>query len=767
MNRKQEILKDNFIYFKNADITDFDSLSYEHNKFFFDTENAPIFSKDIIEKYNLTQVEYDTLEDFQDVSKNSLLNSLIRDKKITTEIYVWQFGCNLNDKVYWGNTIDEFIEFITKIDEYRINQDLEVVPFQIYVHNLAWDIEFFKYWFKENEFKQIVSVQSRAGKRKNSKLQNHFDITETEGTVHNARIQLEKKAYKKGKKKVEYLTTLAFFDSMKITPMSLKSISEDLIKVDDIYIKNSEVYEYNTVRDPKTYIPNQIESWYIYCDIYLLKEWYNQFIIPNYINNGIDPFTISQIAFDSILHASYNDDEIKQKYYNPQYDKDMPTDRQIYERHFALPYIEKNELFKEYFRLSYKGGHTTASSKYRELAKGNNEIISGVSMDITSSYPHQMTNKPMPFGFPRYAKGKYKTYTDRCNKTYDFHFITIAFDGFVSKNPNNQFGLNMKLYGLNNNQMDSLGLNSVNESATTNYIEGDGFVGYNRIEVKDHNRKLLLQNFNHSFIVTLTHHEFEEWERNFDFIYFDRKGINNGVRFIDYVSCQSEIGHFAKGLDYFFKQKEEGDLEGNKAKTLNSKLIINSFYGKHCSRREREQRFYDFTKDIISFQPVTEENENCWEDNSLYAIQYGSAVTAWGRIQLRETCRKVGQDKFIYADTDSLKFNIDFETFKKICKDQNIDISYCKAEKQLGFWDFEFSFNDFKAVGQKKYMYQLKEGDKFKCKCAGLPKSVRELITTKEQFSLGKEFIKKAKKKVIGGNLLIDTKYKISDVILL
>lgn len=763
MERKRKILQENFIYFKDADITDFESLSYEENKYFFDTENAPIFPQDIVDKYNLTNVEYDSLDVFKDVSENGLLNKLLKNKQITTKIYCWQFGCNNSDKVFWGNTIQEFIDFIEDINLYRVEQDHKITEFDIYVHNLAWDIEFFKYYFKDKHFQQIRSSNDRKERTKNEKLEDAFSITETDGTVHNARIQLQKKTIKKGKKKINYLTTLCFFDSAKITPKSLKDISENMIKVDEIYIKNSDVYQYNTVRDPENFKPSEIESWYIYCDIYLLKEWYNQFVKVQYIDNGIKAFTISQIAFDSILKETYKDGILRRKY-RTVYDKKDLTDRQVYERHFALKYIEKVPLFKEYFRLSYKGGHTTCGGDYQKLASTNKATIKGVSMDITSSYPGQMTYQKLPFGKPYYYQGKYKDHTTKDNEFLDYHFITIAFDGFTSIQEGNQFGLNVKLRGLEQHQKEYLNC-STNESATTNIIEGE-FVGYNRIEVKDKKRSKLISKFKNAFVVTVPHKEFEEWERNFNFYYYEEGKLKKGVRFVDYVSLQSEVGHYAKGLDHFFKIKEENDQEGgNKVLKENAKLIINSFYGKHCSRRDREERYYDFTKDVICFQQVTEENINQWEDEKLYAVHYGSAVTSYGRIQLRETCRKIGSDKFIYADTDSLKFEMTYEELQEKVKQEHIPMSFCTKDKHLSFWDFEFKFDDFKAVGQKKYMY-LKEGQKdYICKCAGLPSDIRKQITTKEQFAIGKEFVKKAKRKIIGGNLLIDISYSISDLL--
>ena len=59
-------------------------------------------------------------------------------------------------------------------------------------------------------------------------------------------------------------------------------------------------------------------------------------------------------------------------------------------------------------------------------------------------------------------------------------------------------------------------------------------------------------------------------------------------------------------------------------------------------------------------------------------------------------------------------------------------------------------------------MYTEKNG-KINCKCAGLPKSARDKITY-DNFILGIEFEGKlALKKVVGGYLLIPTKFKLNN----
>lgn len=59
-----------------------------------------------------------------------------------TCMYIWMFG--INDKVYYGRTWDEFIEFIELIDQYVPEKKT------IFVHNLAFEFQFLKSVFKIN-----------------------------------------------------------------------------------------------------------------------------------------------------------------------------------------------------------------------------------------------------------------------------------------------------------------------------------------------------------------------------------------------------------------------------------------------------------------------------------------------------------------------------------------------------------------------------------------------------------------------------------------
>lgn len=797
INEKQiKILKDHFIYFKNASIENLLELSQDNNKYFFDTENSPIFPSDIVEKYNLTEVEYHEIEDFKikDNTDNYLLKDLLKENKITTDIYIWMFGASNSNNVYWGNTFEEFINFIESINIAKIEHNTKQVKindFEIFVHNLTYDNEFLLYYLKEFDYKQLKVSQDKKAYAENKKIEFSFDVTQANNTIYNATLQyrtiniIKKRtsARQKKDKQYEFITRLVFKDSLKITSSSLKTISKKFIDIDDIYKKDGSEYKYNLVRDNKNYVPSLYESWYQYCDIYILIQWYNQFIKEHYIKNGIkNPNTISQIAFDLILKESLKDID-RSKYIGRFYNgKEITkieeiTDKMIYDFYFELDYISKRPWIEEILWHSYKGGHCTASRLYAEKSESN-EVIKGVSCDITSSYPGQCVYKPLPYGIPKYYKGKPldNIIDSEDNKKYDYHFVTIAFDGWTPKesNFNNQFGLNVKLR-LSQEEKKKHKI-PTNETVVSNFDEFTGeILGCNRIEVRESKRKKLVNSYSNNFVITVPYNELLEWLKDYDFWTESKNEYINDVLYIDTLSFKSDIGFFAKGILHYYKEKDIAELEGNEPKRQNAKLIINSFYGKNGSRRDREQRFYNFDSEVIRFHKRNEEEYiNNWIDKKIYAVHYASAVTSYGRIQLRATARALGNDKFIYADTDSLKLCYDIDELKdrleiynsSVNESDKIQLSFRKEDKKLGAWDFEYEFEDFKVIGQKKYMYKVKGSNKFSVKCAGLSEDIREQIQDKKDFSIGKTFIKKSKRKVKGGYLLIDNIFSINDLLL-
>ena len=109
--------------------------------------------------------------------------------------------------------------------------------------------------------------------------------------------------------------------------------------------------------------------------------------------------------------------------------------------------------------------------------------------------------------------------------------------------------------------------------------------------------------------------------------------------------------------------------------------------------------------------------------NSFLTYQWGIWVTAHCRNRLQKAIDGVGID-MLYCDTDSCKFLTDFNNYKSIFDKLNADI-LAEAEEcgvktscdvlnpetnkmehfQLGVWEKEQPYEQFKTMGAKKYAY--------------------------------------------------------------
>ena len=95
--------------------------------------------------------------------------------------------------------------------------------------------------------------------------------------------------------------------------------------------------------------------------------------------------------------------------------------------------------------------------------------------------------------------------------------------------------------------------------------------------------------------------------------------------------------------------------------------------------------------------------------------QWGVYVTAYARLILEEGLRCIPETAFIYADTDSIKFQGDYDhNFRDLNKTLiNDRLSAPDPSGKLhhiGIYEYEGSYKRFKTLGAKKYVYEDEEG---------------------------------------------------------
>ena len=161
---------------------------------------------------------------------------------------------------------------------------------------------------------------------------------------------------------------------------------------------------------------------------------------------------------------------------------------------------------------------------------------------------------------------------------------------------------------------------------------------------------------------------------------------------------------FTNFVNFLYKYK-------SKDKTGVYKILMNSLYGKFGQKHKYETGYkvieeggvynieecYELNGIIYNY---ISEDKNIREYHRKAYPLIASYVTAAARMYLYEEMRKVGLDKIIYCDTDSLVINDTLDNIKK-----KVDI-----KDELGKWEVKF-IGEFEARGLKYYRYREPNND--------------------------------------------------------
>lgn len=665
--------------------------------------------------------------------------------------YAYAIGNTKSDYVIYGTDLKDMFTTFNTIIKANIGdtKDKDIAQqratINCFVHNLGWDIEFCKYTLLDLGYEYFNAPVKDNKKSKKKQPKGCFNIVENNNITYQATITMPEtttitstKKNKDGKyKKSNIMHEVKLIDSLKIMPKSLDQIAKKVVDIDEMFLKMGESYDYDKWR-PVGHILTELEKQYLYNDIYILKEFLNQFYKP--LNTT--QLTASSISFEYFLNETFGQPTLNENY-------------KLFEEHF--PDLSSKVFMYETIKDSYRGGWTQANKTYVGVTQ---KLHNAVSVDINSSYPAVVAYKPLPFGTPRQFDGEIdgSYHTDGFN----LELLTIHFDAFKNKAEDNLIG---------EIQVGAECAKEFNCSGTeyihTNFGGGEEFddVIYNIDWIKGHKNPTEKRRYT----MTIWKFELENMLENMDFYLLDKtfnptndsyvegNTLQKGYEVSTTLLFQSQVGLFKHVVDKLVEDKNKGKLEGNNCLQEDAKLKMNSFYGKMGSNYEREDRklVYNENTELCEYESFGA----CYESNRKYYPAFASAVTAWARVNLRTTLHKVGYLDVLYWDTDSLYTRVNADTIIERAGD-------ILHKTELGKWDIEKEYNEFKAIGAKKYILKGhdygKTGEKVMCKCAGLPSEVRETITF-EQFYLGNTFHgKKVKTRVHGGYALIEGTYKLN-----
>jgi len=249
-------------------------------------------------------------------------------------------------------------------------------------------------------------------------------------------------------------------------------------------------------------------------------------------------------------------------------------------------------------------------------------------------------------------------------------------------------------------------------------------------------------------------------------LFFEHYDVWN-IDWICYWCFEAMQGMFDDYIDTWYKVKENSS---GAIKQL-AKLMLNNLYGKFAT-----------SPDIIEKIPVVEDDavkyivQKKYTKDAVY-IPVGIFCTAYARNKTIRTAQ-MEYDRFIYADTDSVHLDGDYEPE---------EMSKVIDDKKLGYWKNESNFERGRFLKAKSYVEEelttrekylenkkskepsaliYKRGNKYyhlNVKCAGMPDRIKEKVTF-DNFKAGfTESGKLIPKNVPGGVILEDTEFTIKD----
>lgn len=283
----------------------------------------------------------------------------------------------------------------------------------------------------------------------------------------------------------------------------------------------------------------------------------------------------------------------------------------------------------EFIRHSYRGGWCYANPLFQEKVVGK-----GIVLDVNSLYPSRMYYDELPYGNPIYYEGKYRP--DAYYPLYVQH-IMVDFELRKGYFPTVQKKHDMRF-------------------ANTEYIRG---TNGDPIELY------------------LTSIDLELLKEHYDI---------KAIEYLDGYKFKLCKGMFGEYIDKWMAVKEEATLSGDAPRRAQSKLFMNSLYGKFAKRPYGQSKYpYIGEDDRLHLELGDVEDRG-----SLY-IPIGTFITSYARNYTIRSAQK-NYSRFLYADTDSLHL-----LGEKIPSEIHVH------KTELGAWKHESTFHRAKFIGAKCY----------------------------------------------------------------
>lgn len=456
--------------------------------------------------------------------------------------------------------------------------------------------------------------------------------------------------------------------SYKLTNMSLERFTEST-PVCVHKKQDGEDFDYTKIRYPWSELsPKELQ--YIYNDVAGLYESVDYMISTDKYNIAMMPLTSTGYVRRDLREAMGKN----------------PRNRENFLSNRVTPHVYG--LLRE----SRRGGNTHATPIW-----SNEELEDLDSEDMSSAYPAEMVQKPMPMTkfLPIKNLNEWRNYIE-----------------------NPKYAVLMDV---------SFSMISVKTLNTIPYIPTAKCTGISS-DVRTDNGRVLEAS---SLSIVITDIDYKIIKDVYDF----------SEDSIEVRSCYvSKYGYLPDELrkeiihQYFNKTTKK---DGDEYYYMKIKNKFNANFGCMLTDICRETIEYvpHSEKPFTKTKPDYEIAINKYYKNHSNFLQYqhGVWITAWCRYRLQQAINGLGRD-MVYCDTDSVKYLFPEkhkELFKRLNDEIKQDIKKCGLNctveykgktYTMGLWEKDAHYKKFKTMGAKKYCY-VDDNDKFHITVAGLSKT--------------------------------------------
>lgn len=517
----------------------------------------------------------------------------------------------------------------------------------IYFHNLKFDGEFIINWLFKNGYDHITD--------KKEKREASFTTLISDKNQFYAMEVYFKILKQRKTKKVKFL------DSLKILPFSVAETAQAF----NLPISKLEI-DYDKPR-PIGYQLTKEEIDYLRNDCEIVAR-----AIKYLFDDGLDRMTTAANA----LH-DYKTMEGKPKF----------------ERLYPDPTYYDADV-----RQAYRGGYT-----YVKAEISGQTIPGGIVLDVNSLYPYVMHDCFLPYGEPKFFKGKYKP-----DKLYDVYVQMISCH-----------------FELKPGHLPTVQIKGSSMFVNTEYLTSSA---------------------GEDVIMILTNVDLA--------LLFDHYDVTN-LEYISGWKWKSSDQLFREYIDKWNAVKVEATKEGNRPRRTLAKLQLTSLYGKFGMNPKTRSKIPYFDK---------EENHVAYKDGApeerkpLY-IPVATFVTSYARNITIRAAQSV-YDRFLYADTDSLhlsgyEFPAALDVDPVLLGAWKHESSFFRA-KYLRAKSYIEDEGTITRTG-----FQIDFHHELKVTCAGMPSKLHDQVTF-ENFEIGALYPGKLRPRhVPGGIVLEETEFTI------